>query len=104
MLLDSWSSQAVTPRDEHSVDYYMSWGARADQEFPGLSQLMIDVVFEAFNEDRVILEAQQLRVQIKSLFLGPATRAATSNVLTGCLYFCPSPIYKWECNNGCSRY
>ena len=49
----------------------MSWGARADQEFPGLSQLMIDVVFEAFNEDHVIHEAQQLRVQIKSLFLGP---------------------------------
>jgi phenylpropionate dioxygenase-like ring-hydroxylating dioxygenase large terminal subunit len=62
MLLDTWTCQAVTPRDAGSVDYYYSWGANKNCEFPGLSDLLHEAVNAAFLEDKATLEAQQLRI------------------------------------------
>ena len=58
-LLDTWTCQAVTPRDERSVDYYYSWGANKACEFPGLSDLLHEAISIAFLEDKATLEAQQ---------------------------------------------
>ncbi|HSV70075.1 MAG TPA: aromatic ring-hydroxylating dioxygenase subunit alpha [Methylibium sp.] len=61
LLADTWSCQAVTPCDEDSVDYYYSWGASKETEFPGLSDLLGRGLDVAFNEDRRMLEAQHVR-------------------------------------------
>lgn len=59
LVLDSWSCQAVTPRDEKSVDYYYSWGVSKDTDQPGLSDLLKDGLDVAFAEDKAMLEGQQ---------------------------------------------
>lgn len=61
LVADTWTCQAVTPRNEHAVDYYYSWGAAKHCDFPGLSDLLRDVLNDAFTEDRHVLEAQQIR-------------------------------------------
>lgn len=61
LLVDTWTCQAVTPRDEDSVDYYYSWGASKETEVKGLSDLLGSALDEAFTEDRIMLEAQHLR-------------------------------------------
>ncbi len=61
LLVDSWTCQAVTPCDDDSVDYYYSWGASNETEFPGLSDLLGRTLDEAFTEDRIMLEAQHQR-------------------------------------------
>lgn len=61
VLLDTFTSQAVTPRDEGSVDYYFSWGVSQQTEFPGLVDLMYRTNFDAFLEDKRILEGQRKR-------------------------------------------
>lgn len=58
---DEIPGQTVTPCDDDSVDYYYSWGASKETEFPGLSDLLGRTLDEAFNEDRIILEAQHVR-------------------------------------------
>ncbi len=58
LLLDTFSSQAVTPNDEDWVDYYYSWGAHRSHDFPGLSQMLLDATDAAFQEDKIMLEAQ----------------------------------------------
>ena len=62
-LLDTWTCQAVTPRDEDSVDYYYSWGPRAEQDAPGLSDMMRETLDAAFIEDQHVLEAQHVRIK-----------------------------------------
>ena len=61
LLVDTWTCQAVTPRDEDSVDYYYSWGASKETEIKGLSDLLGNALDEAFTEDKTMLEAQHLR-------------------------------------------
>jgi len=61
-VADTYTCQAVVPNDEHSVEYYFSWGSRKTFEFPGLSDLLRDILDVAFLEDRHVLEAQHLRV------------------------------------------
>ena len=61
LLVDTWTCQAVTPRDEDSVDYYYSWGASKETEIKGLSDLLGSALDEAFTEDRIMLEAQHIR-------------------------------------------
>jgi vanillate O-demethylase monooxygenase subunit len=65
LVLDSWSCQAITPRDEKSVDYYYSWGVSKATDQPGLSDLLADGLVQAFNEDKRMLEAQQVRMAEK---------------------------------------
>ena len=61
LILDTFSAQAVTPRDEGSVDYYFSWGASNETYFPGITDLMQEANVKAFYEDKRILEAQTIR-------------------------------------------
>lgn len=63
LLVDSWTCQTVTPCDDDSVDYYYSWGASRETEIPGLSDLLGSTLDIAFDEDRVMLEAQHIRYQ-----------------------------------------
>jgi len=62
LLLDTFSSQAVTPRDAGSVDYYFSWGASRATDFPGIVDLMHRTNMDAFLEDKRILEGQRARL------------------------------------------
>ena len=68
LIADTWTSQAVTPNDAESVDYYYSWGAAKHCEFPGLSELLRDNLDDAFTEDRHVLEAQHIRIREKPDF------------------------------------
>lgn len=74
LVLDSWSCQAITPRDGDTVDYYFSWGVSKDTDQPGLSDLLKEGLDVAFAEDKQMLEAQQLRLRenpdFKPLILG----------------------------------
>lgn len=63
LVLDTWTCQTVTPCDEDSVDYYYSMGPRAEQDIPGLSEMMRETLDQAFREDAAVLEAQHLRVK-----------------------------------------
>ena len=65
LVADTWTSQAVTPCDDDSVEYYYSWGASKTCDFPGLSQLLCDNLDDAFMEDRHALEAQHVRMKEK---------------------------------------
>ncbi|HLW71441.1 MAG TPA: aromatic ring-hydroxylating dioxygenase subunit alpha [Candidatus Binataceae bacterium] len=58
MLLDSYSSQAVTPVDEDTCEYYFSWGASKATDAPGMSDMLFETVDAAFQEDAIVLEAQ----------------------------------------------
>jgi vanillate O-demethylase monooxygenase subunit len=62
LILDTFSSQAVTPRDEGSVDYYFSWGTSRETYFPGIVDLMYEANERAFFEDKRILEGQRKRL------------------------------------------
>ncbi|MGH8517632.1 MAG: Rieske 2Fe-2S domain-containing protein [Panacagrimonas sp.] len=63
LIVDTYTCQAVTPRDEDSVDYYYSWGASRATEFPGLSEMLRDTLDVAFREDASVLEAQHQRTK-----------------------------------------
>ncbi|QID17646.1 Rieske 2Fe-2S domain-containing protein [Nitrogeniibacter mangrovi] len=65
LLLDTYTCQAVTPRDEGSLDYYYSWGPHRDTQQPGITQSLMAWAHEAFLEDKQMLEAQYLRVKEK---------------------------------------
>lgn len=68
LLLDTFTSQAVTPCDAESVDYYYSWGAKRGSTTPGLIDLLIEANHKAFLEDKRILEGQFRRMQEKPDF------------------------------------
>lgn len=68
LLVDTWTCQAITPRDEDHLDYYMSWGAYKEHEFPGLSDLLVEILDIAFDEDKRTLEAQHIRMSEKPDF------------------------------------
>ena len=63
LLLDTRSSQAVTPRDEDWVDYYYSWGTSVATDTPGMSEMLLEAVNTAFREDKAVLEAQYRNVK-----------------------------------------
>ncbi len=63
LVSDTYTCQAVVPNDEHSVEYYFSWGAKKTCDFPGLSDLLREVLDVAFLEDRRVLEAQHVRMK-----------------------------------------
>jgi len=65
LILDTFSSQAVTPRDADSVDYYYSWSTRKGTAHPGLIQLLIEANEDAFLEDKMFLEGQYQRMKDK---------------------------------------
>ncbi len=59
LLLDSYTCQAVTPRDASSVDYYYSWGLSNETDAPGMAEMFLEAVDAGFLEDKAILEAHQ---------------------------------------------
>lgn len=61
LIADTWTCQAVTPRNGEEVDYYFSWGVLRACDIPGLAELLRDNLDDAFAEDRRALEAQHLR-------------------------------------------
>lgn len=65
LLLDTWSCQAVTPCDADSVDYYYSWGTSKATDRPGMADMMRTANIQAFNEDKVVLEAQHRNMKEK---------------------------------------
>lgn len=65
LLLDTWTCQAVTPRDADSVDYYYSWGPSKATDGPGMADMMHAANIQAFNEDKVVLEAQHRNMKEK---------------------------------------
>ncbi len=64
-VADTYTCQAVVPSNEDSVEYYFSWGSNKAFDFPGLSDLLRDVLDVAFLEDRHVLEAQHIRISEK---------------------------------------
>lgn len=65
MVLDTWTCQAVTPRDAHWVDYYYSWGINKQTYAPGMTDMLIEAMTQAFFEDKAMLEGLHLRVREK---------------------------------------
>ena len=68
LVLDTWTSQAVTPCDADSVDYYYAWGTSDATHVPGLADMLRESLDIAFREDAVQLEAQHLRMREKPDF------------------------------------
>lgn len=68
LVVDTYTCQAVTPNDADSVDYYFSWGPRKEHDFPGLSDLLRELMDIAFLEDAQVLEAQHKRRKEKPDF------------------------------------
>lgn len=68
LMLDTFSSQAITPCDADAVDYYYSWGASKATDAPGLGDLLYEAINEAFLEDKRILEGQHQRIKEKPDF------------------------------------
>lgn len=62
-IADTYTCQAVVPNDENSVEYYFSWGSNKQFDFPGMSDLLRDILDVAFLEDRHVLEAQHVRMK-----------------------------------------
>ena len=65
LILDSFTSQSITPRDADCVDYYYAWGAVKDSTPPGFVPLLIEAIDEAFLEDKRMLEAQHRNIKSK---------------------------------------
>lgn len=65
LLLDTFSSQAVTPRNHDWVDYYYSWGVHNSMCTPGLSEMFLEALDVGFAEDKRILEGQHRNVKAK---------------------------------------
>ncbi|MBC2778957.1 aromatic ring-hydroxylating dioxygenase subunit alpha [Parasphingopyxis marina] len=59
VLFSNFTSQAVTAVSERKTRYYYSWGPHSSQGDAEMAQAMIDVARQAFNEDKVMIEAQQ---------------------------------------------
>jgi phenylpropionate dioxygenase-like ring-hydroxylating dioxygenase large terminal subunit len=58
----TFTSQAVTPLTGKTSRYYFSWGPRRDQGDAALRDMLMDIANQAFTEDRVMIEAQQIVV------------------------------------------
>ena len=63
LVLDSYSCQAITPRDADNVDYYYSWGTSRATDAPGMADMLYEAITTAFLEDKQTLEAQHVRIK-----------------------------------------
>jgi phenylpropionate dioxygenase-like ring-hydroxylating dioxygenase large terminal subunit len=68
LLLDTYSCQAITPRDADWVDYYFSWGTSKATALPNMTESLMAWITEAFLEDKLTLEAQHKRMKAKPDF------------------------------------
>jgi vanillate O-demethylase monooxygenase subunit len=58
----TFTSQAVTPLTGRTSRYFFSWGPRQDQGDAQLRDVLMGIALQAFTEDRVMIEAQQVVV------------------------------------------
>lgn len=65
LLLDTYSCQAITPRDADWIDYYFSWGTSKATARPNMTESLLTWIQQAFLEDKYQLEAQHQRVKEK---------------------------------------
>ncbi len=56
----TFTSQAVTPMRVKSARYFFSWGPHRKHGDAALRDFLMDIAAMAFNEDKTIIEAQQL--------------------------------------------
>lgn len=59
ILFDNFTSQAVVPTGEKTSRYYYSWGPASRWGGKAMADAMIAVANQAFDEDKVMIEAQQ---------------------------------------------
>jgi phenylpropionate dioxygenase-like ring-hydroxylating dioxygenase large terminal subunit len=55
----TFTSQAISPVSSRTARYFFSWGPRADQGTEEIRDMLMGIARKAFDEDRVIIEAQQ---------------------------------------------
>jgi vanillate O-demethylase monooxygenase subunit len=55
----TFTSQAVTPMSDRRSRYFFSWGPRRDHGDEALRDMLMGIADQAFNEDKVMIEAQQ---------------------------------------------
>jgi len=55
----NFSSQVVTPIDAQRTRYYFTWGPATRENRPFLKDVMVQLASTAFEEDRLMIEAQQ---------------------------------------------
>lgn len=55
----TFTSQAVTPLTDRTARYFFSWGPRRGQGDEALRDTLMKLAFQAFGEDKLIIEAQQ---------------------------------------------
>jgi phenylpropionate dioxygenase-like ring-hydroxylating dioxygenase large terminal subunit len=60
----TFTSQAVTPMTEKTSRYFFSWGPHVKHGDAGLRDTLMGIAGKAFTEDRTIIEAQQLVIDI----------------------------------------
>jgi vanillate O-demethylase monooxygenase subunit len=58
----TFTSQAVTPLTRRTSRYFFSWGPRKDQGDAALRDALMGIAHQAFTEDRLMIEAQQVVV------------------------------------------
>lgn len=58
-LHSAFSSQVVTPIDARHTRYYFTWGPSTAENRPFLKDVMVKLAATAFEEDRLMIEAQQ---------------------------------------------
>jgi vanillate O-demethylase monooxygenase subunit len=58
-LHSAFSSQVVTPIDARHTRYYFTWGPSTAENRPFLKDIMVKLAATAFEEDRLMIEAQQ---------------------------------------------
>ena len=59
VLTENFTSQAVTPMTDKTSRYFFSWGPRSGEGSDEIADGMMQVAHVAFNEDKVMIEAQQ---------------------------------------------
>lgn len=55
----TFTSQAVTPMSDRRARYFFSWGPHRDHGDAALRDMLMGIAGQAFNEDKVMIEAQQ---------------------------------------------
>lgn len=63
----TFTSQAVTGMTDHTSRYFYSWGPRAceAEANPKMPDLMFDLAVRAFEEDKLMIEAQQRNLDLR---------------------------------------
>jgi phenylpropionate dioxygenase-like ring-hydroxylating dioxygenase large terminal subunit len=64
MLFEHYTQQAVTPMTERSTRYHFTWGPSARHGDDEIAAIMRQVLAVAFQEDKIVIEAQQRNIDL----------------------------------------